>query len=82
MLLVLALAGTGTVVTAQPGQTEFKPVTEVPASEQLPAPRLVIAAYSFAWIAVLAYLWLMWRRLNKVEQEISTLSVQLAKKRP
>ena len=65
---------------AQEPQSEFLPVKEIPASEQLPAAPLVIAAYAFVWIAFLAYVWLMWRRLGKVEQELSTLSGRLAKK--
>ena len=69
-------------VFAQPGQSEFKPVAEIPASEQLPAAPLVIAAYAFVWLAFLTYVWLMWRRLGKVEQDINALSAQLAKKRP
>ena len=70
------------VLLAQQPQSEFLPVKEVPASEQLPAAPLVIAAYAFVWIAFLAYVWLMWRRLGKVEQELSSLSAQLSKKRP
>lgn len=70
------------VLFAQPGQSEFVPVTEVPASEQLPAAPLVIAAYSFVWLAFLTYAWLMWRRVGKVERELNALSAQLAKKRP
>ena len=70
------------MLLAQEPQSEFIPVKEIPASEQLPAAPLVIAAYAFVWIAFLAYIWLMWRRLGKVEQELSTLSAQLSKKRP
>jgi CcmD family protein len=68
-------------VFAQPGQSEFKPVTEIPASEQLPSAPLVIAAYAFVWLAFLVYVWMMWRKLGKVEQELQTLSTQLGKKR-
>jgi CcmD family protein len=67
---------------AQPGQSEFAPVTDFPAAEQLPAAPLVIAAYAFVWAAVVAYVWVMWRKLGKVEQELGALSAQLAKKRP
>ncbi len=67
---------------AQPGQSEFKPVTEIPASEQLPSAPLVIAAYAFVWLAFLAYVWVMWRKLGKVEQDLRALSTQLANKRP
>ena len=66
---------------AQPGQSEFKPVTEIPASEQMPSAPLVIAAYAFVWLAFMAYAWTMWRKLGKVEQELQTLSTQIAKKR-
>ena len=58
------------VVFAQPGQSEFMPVTEIPASEQLPSAPLVIAAYAFVWLAFMVYVWMMWRKLGKVEQEL------------
>jgi len=67
---------------AQPGQSEFQPVTEIPASEQLPSAPLVIAAYAFVWLAFVAYGWVMWRKLGQVEQDLNTLAAQLAKKRP
>jgi len=69
-------------LSAQPGQSEFQPVTEMPASDQLPSAPLVIAAYAFVWLAFVAYVWVMWRKLGKVEQDLNTLSAQLAKKRP
>ena len=65
---------------AQPGQSEFMPVTEIPASEQLPSAPLVIAAYAFVWLAFMAYVWLMWRKLGKVEEDLKALSAQLARK--
>lgn len=68
-------------VFAQPGQSEFKPVTEIPASEQMPSAPLVIAAYAFVWLAFMFYAWTMWRKLGKVEQELQTLSTQIGKKR-
>ena len=71
-----------TIAFAQPGQSEFKPVTEVPASEQLPSAPLVIAAYAFVWLAFVFYAWTMWRKLGKVEQELRTLSAQILNKRP
>jgi len=71
-----------TVAFAQPGQSEFKPVTEIPASEQLPSAPLVIAAYAFIWFAFMFYAWTMWRKLGKVEQELQTLSSQIVNKRP
>lgn len=70
------------VTFAQPAQSEFQPVTEVPASEQLPSAPLVIAAYAFVWLAFMVYVWMMWRKLGKVEQELQTLSAQIVKRHP
>jgi CcmD family protein len=70
------------VAFAQPGQSEFQPVTEIPASEQMASAPLVIAAYAFVWLAFMVYVWMMWRKLGKVEQELQILSAQIMKKRP
>jgi CcmD family protein len=80
-LPVLAFLNSAALL-AQPGVSGFEPVSELPASEQLPAAPLLIAAYAFVWLALLAYVWVMWRKLAKVESEIISLSAQLAKKRP
>jgi len=66
---------------AQEPQSEFVPVTEIPASEQLPSAPLVIAAYAFVWLAFAVYVWMMWRKLGKVEQELGALSAQISKPR-
>jgi CcmD family protein len=81
LLFMIGMAGMNALVLGQPGQSEFVPMTEIPASEQLPAARLVITAYAFVWVALSAYVWTIWRRLGKVEREIEELSTQLAKKR-
>ena len=57
-------------------QGEFVPVTELPAGDQLPAAPYLIAAYVFVWLAVLLYLWTIWRRLNKVEADMQALGRQ------
>ena len=69
------------VMFAQAGQSEFQPVTEIPASEQMPSAPLVIAAYAFVWLAFVVYVWTMWRKLGKVEKELQTLSAQILKPR-
>jgi hypothetical protein len=76
-LSVMALLGQAALL-AQP-QSEFKPVTEIPASEQLPSAPLVIAAYAFVWLAFIAYVWLTWRKLGAVEQDLSALAARIAK---
>jgi CcmD family protein len=63
---IAALAQTG-------GQTEFVPYTGPTPAEQLPAAPLVIAAYAFVWVALMWYLWSIWRRLGKVEADLQTL---------
>ena len=54
-----------------PAQQGFVPIDQLPAQEQLPAPRLVMTAYAVAWIAVFGYLWSMWQRLGRVEHDIA-----------
>jgi CcmD family protein len=80
-MFLVGLAGMNALVFGQPGQSEFVPVNELPTSEQLPAAPLLIAAYLFVWAAMLAYVWSLWRRLGKVERDISELSQLVAKRR-
>ena len=80
-LAVLMFVLMSALVRAQEPQAGFVPVTEVPASEQIPAAPLVIAAYAFVWSAVVFYVVTMWRKLGKVEEELNALSAQLAKRR-
>ena len=58
------------------GQSEFVPVSQVPAADQLPAAPLVIAAYAFVWVALLLYMWSIWRRLTRVEHDLQALARQ------
>jgi CcmD family protein len=62
---------------APKGQSEFVPVESVPAADQLPAAPLLITAYAFVWIAVMVYVWSIWRRMNKVEDEMRALAQKL-----
>jgi CcmD family protein len=41
--------------------------------EQLPAAPLVIGAYAFIWVALLVYVFLLWRRLGGVDRELAAL---------
>ena len=54
-------------------QDGFVPITSLPPSQQLPAAPFLIGAYAFIWLAVMFYLWSIWRRLAKVEQEMRVL---------
>ena len=69
---MIALAATAFALQPPP-QTEFVPVNSLPPADQLPAAPLLIAAYAFVWIAVMVYLWSIWRRLNKVQRDMQAL---------
>jgi CcmD family protein len=67
-LLAMQAAG-----QAAPQDGPWVPITELPPSQQLPAAPFLVAAYAFIWVALMAYLWSIWRRLGKVEQEMRAL---------
>jgi CcmD family protein len=78
LLLVIVLAPTGAAQQppAQP-QDQFVPISELPTQDQLPSAPLVIAAYSFAWIALGAYVISIARRLSAVQRELERLESDL-----
>lgn len=81
--VLLSSAAYQTTALAQqpkPQLEEFVPVNELPPEEQLPAARLLIAAYAFVWAAVLTYLWFLWRRLGKVERELADVAARAARR--
>ena len=65
----------------RPAQDEFVPLSELPPQEQLPAAPLLIAAYSVAWIVVAGYLFAIWRRMGRVEQELAEVSRRVQQRR-
>jgi CcmD family protein len=38
--------------------------------EQLPATPLVFSAYAFVWVALVVYVFTMWRRVTRLETEL------------
>jgi CcmD family protein len=64
------LAGQPPSAAAQEG---FVSIDQLPPSEQLPAAPLLIAAYAFVWVALIFYVWTVWRRLDKVEADMRAL---------
>ena len=77
-LALLLVAPAAALLAGQhvpPAQTPegFVPAGSLPQVEQLPAAPLVIAAYAFVWVALLAYLWLLWRRMTRIEGELADL---------
>ncbi len=63
-------------------QSEYVPADQLPApQEQMPAAPLVIAAYAIVWLALLLYLWSIWRRLQKVDRELADVAARVASRR-
>jgi CcmD family protein len=62
------------------GQSEFVPISELPPADQLQAGPLLVGAYAFIWLAVMFYLWTIWRRLNKVETEMHALAAKTTRR--
>ena len=86
MLCSLVVAAGAAVVAAGAAQTRqppeppagFVPASSLPQQEELPAAPLVIAAYAVAWVAVFGYLWSIWQRLGRVENELAEVSRRIA----
>ena len=72
MLLMMLLVVPAFALQPQQ-QNEFVPIDKLPPSEQLPSAPLLVAAYAFVWIAVMFYLWTIWRRLGRVEADLQAL---------
>lgn len=77
LCLAACLAAPAAVTAAarqpQAAQDEYVPLSEIPPDEQLPAQPLLFSAYGFVWVAVLVYVWLLWRRLGAVQRELEAL---------
>lgn len=79
MLAILAMLPGALLVAQQPPPTsaapaDFVPVNALPPqTEQLPAAPLVIGAYAVVWVAVLVYVWMLWRRMTRLEGELADL---------
>jgi CcmD family protein len=58
----------------QDAKQEYVPVDPTQEQEQLPAAPLVMGAYAVVWVAVVLYLWSLWRRLSRVERELAQVS--------
>jgi CcmD family protein len=88
MLLALTLWGAPLIdaqQSAQPpaAQDGFVPVRPGELDrEQLPAAPLVFTAYAVIWMALIAYVFLLWRRLAAVERELRDVHAKLQARRP
>jgi CcmD family protein len=62
---------------ATPPAETFVPMSEAAPREVLPATPLVFYAYAFVWVALIAYVFLMWRRMARVEQDLAAVQRRL-----
>jgi CcmD family protein len=61
---------------------EFVPLSELPPDDTLPAAPMLIAAYAFVWLAILFYVWRVWRRLGRLEQELTDVIARVDRPGP
>jgi len=79
---VCAVAVCAQLVAQQPPAPEgFVPMSEVTNREVLPATPLVFYAYAFVWVALMGYLWIIWRRIGQVEQDLAAVTRRLSQGR-
>ena len=76
---VLGAQGQGPTA-AQDGFVPIKPGDL--GQEQLPATPLVFAAYAFVWLALVTYVFFLWRRVVRVERELTEVTSRLQARRP
>jgi hypothetical protein len=83
MLRRLMVAVTSLLLVAAPvfaqqqppnaGLDGFVPAQSLPQTEQIPAAPLLLSSYAFFLVLMMFYLWTIWRRIAKVEQEMHDL---------
>jgi len=82
IVAVLLAAGSALAAVQPPPATtpqgEYVPVNSVPSVEQLPAAPFLIGAYVVVWLALLVYVWSIWRRMKKMERELADLQKRMA----
>jgi hypothetical protein len=54
-------------------QDGFVPASSLPPGEQLPAARFLIGSYAFFLALMLFFLWTIWNRIGRVENELREL---------
>lgn len=58
---------------APAGQDGFVPASSLPPGQELPAAPLLIASYATFLVLMVFYLWTIWRRIGRVEEEMRQL---------
>ena len=58
----------------EPAREQFLPIDKLPPSERMPSAPFVIAAYAVIWFLAMFYLWTIWRRTAKLEDDLQALA--------
>ena len=77
LVYVLAIVLAGVSLAAQTAQDQFKPLSEMAPAETLPAAPFVFVAYALVWVALIVYVFGLWRKLARVEEELAAVSSRL-----
>jgi CcmD family protein len=76
--VLLSTAWTVALAAQTPSTTEFVPVKPGDlGQESVPAARLVFAAYAFVWLALVVYVFFLWRRVRRVERDLSEVAAKV-----
>ena len=82
-VLVLTLLVLGAGLAAQEAQGEFQTVKPGELqTENIPAAPLIFAAYATVWVVLLLYVFVIWRKLQRVERELAEVNAKLEVRRP
>ena len=81
-LTLFALTVTPAFALQPAAQGDFVPFTGVPPDQQMPAAPLVVGAYAFFLVAMVFYLWTIWRRIGRVEADMRALERRQAGRSP
>lgn len=75
--MTLAAQGQATPTPSPLALPGFVKMSETAPREVLPATPLVFIAYSFVWLALIMYVFSIWLRLGKVEQDLAAVQRRL-----
>ena len=75
ILAGLAISGLAAAAFQDSGFVPVKPGET--GQETLPATPLVFVAYGFVWTVLLVYVFLLWRKLGRVERELGEVNAKL-----
>jgi hypothetical protein len=58
----------------EPARDQYVPIDQLPPGERMPSAPFVVAAYALIWALAMFYLWTIWRRTARVEDDLQTLA--------